>query len=241
MDWKLTEKTLKDLGTRLDQVPKEPVSYLDRQITIPRSITNMPGIYSDPSDRHLAAQIQTPERVLHVLISTVRPRSNDPETSSPRPTPSGGARTHHAAAAMTGTPISRASTLRIYPKSATHSRGQGEHDRTSLPTVWTERRPDHGTARSRGGVLSWWEIPGFCSQTPLGETSRNNNATYGRTQAWPRGQSGGAFTIPPPVVTCLLAGKGKRPPVRERYPELTMRVDLVTRGSREDWRGSRGK
>jgi hypothetical protein len=36
------------------------------------------------------------------------------------------------------------------PKSATHSRGQGEHDRNSLPTFWTDRRPDHGTGRSRG-------------------------------------------------------------------------------------------
>jgi hypothetical protein len=39
----------------------------------------------------------------------------------------------------------------IDPKSATHSRGQGEHDRTNLPMIWTERRPNHGMGRSHGG------------------------------------------------------------------------------------------
>jgi hypothetical protein len=46
----------------------------------------------------------------------------------------------------------------IDPKSATHSRGQGEHDRTNLPMIWTERRPDHGRGGPAAEIEFWGQI-----------------------------------------------------------------------------------
>jgi hypothetical protein len=52
-----SDHPIRDGGLRSHWDGIEPVTNMDRKITIPRFITNMPKIDSDPSDRHPAARI----------------------------------------------------------------------------------------------------------------------------------------------------------------------------------------
>ena len=105
---------------------------------------------------------------MFTLIATVDPNVCGPDLACTRSNPSPSVRIRGLASFFSPRPTHRrgARTPRdgghgrhahpprshpsFDPKSATHSRGQGEHDRNSLPTFWTDRRPDHGTGRSRG-------------------------------------------------------------------------------------------
>jgi hypothetical protein len=105
---------------------------------------------------------------MFTLIATVDPNACGPDLACTRSNPSPPVRIRGLASFFSPRPTHRrgARTPRdgghgrhahpprshpsFDPKSATHSMGQGEHDRNSLPTFWTDRRPDHGTGRSRG-------------------------------------------------------------------------------------------
>ena len=105
---------------------------------------------------------------MFTLIATVDPNACGPDLACTRSNPSPPVRIRGLASFFSPRPTHRrgARTPRdgghgrhahpprshpsFDPKSATHSRGQGEHDRNNLPTFWTDRRPDHGTGRSRG-------------------------------------------------------------------------------------------